>query len=81
MSAAGIDHWFRRCVDQAGLAGYTMHQLRHAAIDQVQRLTGDVEIARLLARHENIAVTQAYLHRDQVEDLRVAIERAVEASV
>jgi site-specific recombinase XerD len=37
MSPAGIDQWFGRMVEAAGLAGYTMHQLRHAAIDQVRR--------------------------------------------
>jgi integrase len=81
MSRAGIDHWFRRCVDAAGLAGYTMHQLRHAAIDQIRRDTGDVEIARLLARHEDVAVTQGYLHSNEVEDLRAAIEKVVERGV
>lgn len=50
-----------------------MHQLRHAAIDQVRRETGDVEIARLLARHENVQVTQDSLHTNPVEELRDAI--------
>jgi integrase/recombinase XerC len=78
MSSAGIDHWFQRCVAAAGLAGYTMHQLRHAAIDQIQRGTGDIEIARMLARHENISVTQDYLH-STIDDLRAAIERMGES--
>lgn len=81
LSRAGIANWFNRCVDQAGLAGYTMHQLRHAAIDQLRRDTGDVEIARLLARHENVAVTQDYLHSNAVDDLRDAIERTEARSV
>jgi hypothetical protein len=41
MSPAGIDQWFGRCVEAAGLSSYTMHQLRHAAIDQVRRATID----------------------------------------
>lgn len=57
---------------------YTMHQLRHAAIDQIQRGTGDIEIARMLARHENISVTQDYLH-STIDDLRAAIERMGES--
>jgi hypothetical protein len=52
-----------RCVVAAGLAGYTMHHLRHAAIDQLRRGTGDVEIARLFGRHENVAETQDYCIR------------------
>jgi hypothetical protein len=39
------------------------------------------EIARLLARHENVAVTQGYLHSNEVEDLRAAIEKVVERGV
>jgi integrase/recombinase XerC len=81
LSRAGIAHWFTRCVEAAGLAGYTMHQLRHAAIDNVRRGTGDVELARVLARHENVAVTQDYLHTDEVVDLRDAIERMEARSV
>ena len=80
MSPAGIDRWFGRCVEAAGLSGYTMHQLRHAAIDQVRRATGDLEIARLLDRHENVSVTQDYLH-STIDDLRAAIEGIVERSV
>jgi site-specific recombinase XerD len=80
MSPAGIDQWFGRCVEAAGLSSYTMHQLRHAAIDQVRRATGDLEIARLLARHENVSVTQDYLH-STIDDLRAAIDGMVEGSV
>jgi predicted RecB family endonuclease len=49
-----------------------MHQLRHAAIDDLSRRTGSAERARQLARHENVQVTQDYLHSD-VDDLRTAI--------
>jgi integrase len=73
LSRAGIDQWFRRCVMRAGMVGYTMHQLRHSAIDDLNRRTGSAERARQLARHENVQVTQDYLHSD-VDDLRAAIE-------
>lgn len=75
LTRSGIDQWFRRCVTVAGLTGYTMHQLRHAAIDEVRRLTGDPELARMLARHENIQTTQTYLH-STVEDLREGLRKA-----
>jgi integrase len=74
LSRAGIALWFGRCVEAAGLAGYTMHQLRHAAIDDIRRATGDLEITRLLARHKNVQVTQDYLHTGDVNELRAAIE-------
>lgn len=73
LSAAGIDKWFKRCLERAELTNYTMHQLRHAAIDEVRRQTHDVELARALGRHSNSAVTQAYLHTE-IEDLRTALE-------
>jgi integrase len=72
-SRAAIDQWFQRCLERAGLRGYTMHQLRHAAIDEVRRKTHDVELARQLARHASFATTQAYLHTD-LEELRMALE-------
>ena len=80
MSPAGIDQWFQRCLSRADLAGYTMHQLRHAAIDEIRRRTHDAETARQLARHENLATTQEYLH-STVDDLRAAIEQIEEESV
>jgi site-specific recombinase XerD len=73
LSPAGIDGWFRRCLERAGLSGYTMHQLRHAAIDEAYLRTGDWEVARQLARHENVQTTQGYVHRD-VEWLRAQLE-------
>ena len=59
---------------RAGLVGYTMHQRRHAAIDETRRRTHDAETARELARHENLATTQECLH-STVDDLRAAIEQ------
>lgn len=73
MSRSGIDQWFRRCMTKAELVGYTMHQLRHSAIDEVRRQTRDLELARQLGRHANVATTQTYLH-SSLEDLRTALE-------
>jgi integrase len=73
MSTTAVDNWFKRCVACAELSNYTMHQLRHAAIDEVNRQTHDLEAARQLARHSNAVVTQTYLH-STLEDLRAALE-------
>jgi site-specific recombinase XerC len=55
-----------------------MHALRHAAIDEVRRSTGNIEAARQLARHESIATTEAYLHAETAD--LIAEMRKVEAA-
>lgn len=45
-SRAGIALWFERCCERAGVVGYTMHQLRHAA-DDLRRATGTPVARRL----------------------------------
>jgi integrase/recombinase XerC len=74
LSRAGIALWFERCCARAGVVGYTMHQLRHAAADDLRRATGSTEAAQALLRHRSIATTEAYLHAG-VDDLRRAIEQ------
>jgi site-specific recombinase XerC len=44
-----------------------MHTMRHAAIDEMRRRTGNIEAARQLARHASIATTEAYLHADTAD--------------
>jgi integrase len=73
-SAAGIDNWFKRCCEQAGVPGYTMHQLRKAAADDLRRATGSTEAAQELLRHKSVATTEVYLDVG-VDDLRRAIEQ------
>jgi hypothetical protein len=79
-----LRRWVRGCPGttnariQAGAAGTFRSACTSFATrrsDQVRRETGDLEITRLLARHENVQVTQDYLHTRVVEDLRDAIER------
>jgi integrase len=73
-SPAGIDGWFRRCCDRAGVAGYTMHQLRKAAADDIHRGSGSIYNAKELLRHKSVATTEIYLNSG-VDDLRYAIEQ------
>jgi integrase len=77
-SHAGIDLWFKRCLERAGIRGLTMHQLRHLAIDDVRRQTRDMEAARMLARHSSVKTTEEYLH-SELDDLRAALLRMGEA--
>jgi integrase len=68
MSLPGVHNWWGRCLDRAGVARFPMHELRHSAIDELNRQTGDVVAASQLARHASVATTQTYLHPTQ-EDL------------
>lgn len=74
MSRAGIALWFERRCDAAGVTGYTMHQLRHAAADDLRRATGSTADAQALLRHRDSKTTEQYLHTD-VDDLRRAIQQ------
>jgi integrase/recombinase XerC len=64
----------QRCAARAGVVGYTMHQLRHAAGDDLNRATGSIYDAKELMRHKSVATTEVYLHTG-VDDLRRAIEQ------
>ena len=66
-SQVGIHFWFKRCLERAGVEDFPMHALRHAAIDEMRRRTGNIEAARQLARHASIATTEAYLHADTAD--------------
>jgi site-specific recombinase XerD len=49
-----------------------MHQLRHAAADDLRRATGSTGDAQMLLRHKSVATTEIY--RDtNIDDLRRAI--------
>jgi integrase/recombinase XerC len=76
MSLPGVHNWWGRCLERAGVPHFPMHELRHSAIDELNRQTGDVVAASQLARHASVATTQVYLHPTQ-EDL-IARMRQVE---
>jgi len=68
LSPTGVHNWWVRCLERAGVPHFPMHELRHSAIDELRRQTGDIVAASQLARHESVATTQTYLHPTQ-EDL------------
>jgi len=68
MFSTSVHNWWSRCLERAGVAHFPMHELRHSAIDEIRRQTGDIVAAMQLARHESVATTQTYLHPTQ-EDL------------
>jgi len=56
--------WQRRAAfDQI----YNFHSLRHTAITNVRRATGDIRIAQRVARHQNIGTTVRYEHASDQE--------------
>jgi integrase len=54
---------------RAGVGGFTLHELRHSALDRIYRETGDLYAAKQLARHVSVRTTEAYLH-PTADDLR-----------
>lgn len=78
MNPATVHRWFKRCLDVAGLPGRVkVHEMRHSAADNLRRARGDVTLAQLLLRHENLATTQEYLHPTSRE-LADALEKTDE---
>jgi hypothetical protein len=56
-----------------------MHELRHTALDNIWRETGNIVLAQQLARHESPATTAGYLHPN-ADDLRAGL-RTVERAL
>jgi integrase len=49
--------------------GFTLHELRHSALQRIYRETGDLYAAKQLARHASVRTTEEYLH-PTADDLR-----------
>jgi site-specific recombinase XerD len=65
MTPPAVHNWWSRCLERAGVPHFPMHELRHSALEELRRQTGDVVAAFQLARHANLSTTQAYLHPTQ----------------
>lgn len=51
---------FHGLLEHAGLSGFTLHGLRHYALNQIART--DLQAAMHIAGHTSLTVTQGYLH-------------------
>jgi site-specific recombinase XerC len=61
--------------ERAGLDQHHMfHRLRHTAVHQVYRATGDLLLTQRFARHSSLLVTSAYLHPTD-EDLARSVQK------
>lgn len=78
MDPSSVHRWFKRCLANAGLPDFPMHELRHTASDELHRTTGSIVAAQQLLRHKSPGTTALYLH-PTLEDLRVGM-RLVDAA-
>ncbi len=61
--------------ERAGLdQQHTFHRLRHTAVNQVYRATGDLLLTQRFARHSSLLVTSVYLHPTD-EDLARSVQK------
>jgi site-specific recombinase XerD len=70
LTQSGIDKWFQRCRERAGLnegdAKILMHELRHSAGTHAQEAGHDILATKEMLRHRSTATTeQTYLHLDR----------------
>jgi integrase len=78
MQPSTMHRWFKRCLAQAGMADFPMHELRHFAGDEFRRAGNDLELTRVFMRHASISTTsEFYMHPDR-EELVAGLKRAEE---
>lgn len=76
MQPSTMHRWWTRCLEHAGVPHFPMHELRHTAITEFIRATGDMALAREFARHASAATTvDIYGHLDR-DDLRRGMQLA-----
>ena len=59
-----IERANKRLPDGENIPHWTVYQLRHAAISEIVKRTGSVDIARAVAGQKSITVTLGYNHAD-----------------
>jgi integrase len=78
MQPSTMHRWWVRCLERANVPHFPMHELRHSAVTEFIRATGDVAAAQRFARHASVATTvDIYGHLDR-EDLVRGMLRAGE---
>lgn len=74
LSQPGIDKWFQRARDRAGLGGgeskLLMHELRHSAGTHAQEAGHDLLATQAFMRHASAATTErTYIHLDRQREV------------
>lgn len=71
LTTSGIDKWFQRARDRAGLGGkepVLMHEIRHTAGTHMHETGGDLVATQHYLRHRSAATTErTYIHIDRVK--------------
>jgi integrase len=68
LDANGMQRWWKRSIDNAGIPYLNMHAARHTAITDFLRGTGNLKLAQQLARHKDISTTaNIYVHLDDAD--------------
>ena len=75
LDANGMQRWWKRSVENAGIPYLNMHAARHTAITDFLRFSGNLKLTQQLARHKDISTTaNIYAHLDDM-DLETALRR------
>lgn len=68
LSKSGLDKWWKRIIQRAGVEHFPMHELRHSAGTNHWRATRDLLMTQKLLRHSKIGTTaDTYVHDDVVD--------------
>jgi integrase/recombinase XerC len=79
MQPSTMHRWWERCLRQAGVAHFPMHELRHTAVTEFLRANGgDLALAQRFARHASVSTTVDVYGHLETEDLVAGIQRAGE---
>jgi integrase len=74
MDPSSLHRWWTKCTDRAGLGRFPMHELRHTAITEFLRQSGNLKLAQMLARHASIRTTADIYGHLELADLAAALQ-------
>jgi integrase len=79
LSSTAMHRWWGKCLDRAKLSHRPMHEMRHTALTEFLRATGNLKLTQMLAGHADIGTTaNIYAHLD-TSDLETALKALNEA--
>ena len=79
LSSTAMHRWWGRCVERAGFPHRPMHEMRHTALTEFLRASGNLKLTQMHAGHADIGTTaNIYTHLD-TSDLETALKAINEA--
>jgi integrase len=71
LSSTAMHRWWGKCLERANLPHRPMHEMRHTALTEFLRATGNLKLTQMLAGHADIGTTaNIYAHLDTSESRR-----------